>query len=267
MEALKDKVKTLLKEGTISAFMGMKQINGQPIPFLFTIPDNLEQLTVVETRYPLAKIITKITHKYPDHNLGIMVRGCDEKALIELYRNKQLERSRLVPLGIACSGELAEKCNCSKPYPSQCIVGEVRETSFDRTILGKIESLTLDERFRYWINQFGKCIKCYGCRNICPVCFCEVCTLEDAPLINLGEIPPEVPAFHLSRAFHMVGRCIDCGLCEEGCPVDIPLRTLYRKVREIVQELFDYLPGEDKEVVPPVQTLGDGSFEITESNP
>jgi len=266
MEALKNKVETLIKEGTISAFLGMKQIHYQSIPFLFTNPDDLEQLTIGEVRYPLTKIILKIAHKYPDHHLGIMIRGCDEKALIELYRNKQLDRSKLVTLGVACSGELAEKCNCSKPYPSQFIVGEARETSFDRSILEKIESLPLDERFKYWINQFGKCIKCYGCRNICPACFCEVCTLEDAPLINLGEIPPEVPAFHLSRAFHMVGRCIDCGLCEEGCPVDIPLRTLYRKVREIVQELFDYLPGEE-EVVPPLQALGDGSFEITESNP
>jgi len=267
MEALKNEVETLLKEGTISAFLGMKQMKGHANPFLFTHPDDLEHLTIGEARYPLAKIILKIAHKYPDHHLGIMVRGCDEKALIELYRNKQLDRSKLVPMGVACSGELAEKCKCSKPYPSQFIVGEAREISFDRAILEKIESLPLDERFGYWINQLGKCIKCYGCRNICPVCFCEVCTLEDAPLIPLGKIPPEVPAFHLSRAFHMAGRCIDCGLCEEGCPVDIPLRTLYRKVREIVQELFDYLPGEDKEVVAPLQILGDGSFEITEGNP
>jgi Fe-S oxidoreductase len=62
----------------------------------------------------------------------------------------------------------------------------------------------------------------------------------------------------------MAGRCIDCGLCEEACPVAIPLRTLYRKVREIVKEHFDFLPGEERDGTSPIQTLGDGSFEITE---
>jgi ferredoxin len=262
MDPLREKVKTLLQEKTISAFLGMKQDHDHAIPFLFTSPEGVESLIIGDARYPMAKIFPKIAHKYPDHHLGIMVRGCDEKALIELYRNHQLERSQVIPLGVACSGELAQKCNCPTPYPSQCIVGEAQERPFDRSALDTIESLSLEERFTYWTNQFGKCIKCYGCRNICPVCFCEVCTLEDKPLIPLGEIPPQVPSFHLSRAFHMAGRCIDCGLCEEGCPVDIPLRTLYRKVREVVKDLFDFLPGEEKEEEPPLHTLGDGTFEL-----
>jgi Na+-translocating ferredoxin:NAD+ oxidoreductase RnfC subunit len=62
----------------------------------------------------------------------------------------------------------------------------------------------------------------------------------------------------------MAGRCVDCGLCEEACPMDIPLRTLYRRVREVVKELMDYLPGADRDKVPPLQILGDGLFEIRE---
>ena len=264
MDELSRKVEDLLKGGTISAFLGMRQISGQSIPFLFTDPEDVRALTAGDTRYPLAKIILKIARHYPEHTLGIMVRGCDEKALIELYRNQQLDRTKVIPVGVRCSQELEERCTCPQPYPSQCGPGEVRGVPPDRTALETVESLPLDERFRYWVNQFGKCIKCYGCRNICPVCFCDVCTLEDAPLIPLGEIPPQVPAFHLSRAFHMAGRCIDCGLCEEACPAAIPLRTLYRKVREIVKEHFDFLPGEAGEGASPIQTLGDGSFEITE---
>jgi Fe-S oxidoreductase len=41
----------------------------------------------------------------------------------------------------------------------------------------------------------------------------------------------------------MVGRCIDCGLCEEACPADIPIRTLYKKVAEIVSKEFGYKTG------------------------
>lgn len=75
------------------------------------------------------------------------------------------------------------------------------------------------------------------------MCFCKECSLETDELINTGDIPPEIPVFHLTRAMHMAGRCIDCGLCEEACPSDIPLRTLYKKVSEIMDKEFDYRTG------------------------
>ena len=67
--------------------------------------------------------------------------------------------------------------------------------------------------------------------------------MEDDNLVATGAIPPEIPVFHLTRAVHMVGRCIDCGLCNEACPADIPLRTLYKKVADIIDDQFQYRPG------------------------
>ena len=99
------------------------------------------------------------------------------------------------------------------------------------------------ERFDYWKDAFSRCIKCYGCRDVCPMCFCKECALEDDNLVATGAIPPEIPVFHLTRAIHMVGRCIDCGLCNEACPADIPLRTLYKKVADIIDDQFQYRPG------------------------
>ncbi|HDG98980.1 MAG TPA: hypothetical protein ENG73_12560, partial [Desulfobacterales bacterium] len=69
-------------------------------------------------------------------------------------------------------------------------------------------------------------------------------------------LPPEIPVFHLVRAVHMAGRCIDCGLCEDACPAGIPLRLLYRKVNEITQDLFDYRTGADQNQSP-FNVLGD----------
>jgi Fe-S oxidoreductase len=54
----------------------------------------------------------------------------------------------------------------------------------------------------------------------------------------------------------MAGRCVDCGLCEEACPVDIPLRLLYRKANRIVKDLFGYEACTSHEL-PPFSVLED----------
>jgi ferredoxin len=242
----------------------MKQMTGHAFPFLFTSAGELDGLTVGDGRYPMSKIALRIALRHPGRQLAVMVRGCDERALLELFRNRQLDPAHIVPVGIACSVEQGLACRCPKPYPSDIVLGEARESIRDLSDIRAIEAMPLEERFSFWTDQLGKCIKCYGCRNICPVCFCSTCTLQDAPLVTQGEIPAAVPSFHLARAFHMAGRCIDCGLCEEGCPVHIPLRTLYRKVIDVVRETFDYVPGEQRATEPPLEALGDGSFALRE---
>ena len=255
-------ISELFVKDEIAGFLALKMVSGHPIPSLFTRVDELDGLYLGEVRYPLTKILTGLARKYPDNTFGILTRACDERSLIELYKNQQLDPEKVTFVGMACSGELAEKCDCSRPYPSRIDIGEEVERHGDPAGVREIEALPEEERYRHWMSQFVKCIKCYGCRNICPVCFCTTCTLEDHNLVHLGGMPPQMPIFHLVRAIHMADRCIDCGLCEEACPADIPLRTLYRKVRETVQSLFGYVPGESTEDLPPLETLGDGTFEI-----
>ena len=88
------------------------------------------------------------------------------------------------------------------------------------------------------------------------MCFCNECSLEADELIRRGDIPPEIPTFHLTRAVHMAGRCIDCGLCSEACPADIPLRTLYKKVADIIDEQFNYRTGYTVGQKSPLNLLG-----------
>jgi ferredoxin len=119
-----------------------------------------------------------------------------------------------------------------------------------------VKRFSQQERFQRWMYEFEKCIKCYGCRDACPVCFCKECSLEHEDLVSTGDLPVEVPIFHMVRAVHMAGRCVDCGLCEEACPMDIPLRLLYRMVNGIVMDLFEYKPGTDSGQSP-FNILGD----------
>ncbi len=256
---IREYIAELLKEKKIDGFLGLKKESGQIIPYLFSEISELEELDTGDKdgkviRYPLNKMLIQLSRRYPDKTFGVFVRGCDERGLKELFKWNQINPEFVVPVGVACSEELAKACECKKPYPDQCIDGE-KVSGISNKRVEDIDSMEISKRLRYWLNEFSKCIKCYGCRNICPMCFCNECSLEKIDLIETGKIPPESPIFHLTRAVHMAGRCIDCGLCEEACPANIPLRTLYKKVTDIIDEHFSYRPGYD-EGKSPLNILG-----------
>lgn len=101
--------------------------------------------------------------------------------------------------------------------------------------------------FTLYDEEFKKCIKCFGCRNACPICYCQECTLEfSAPeWVDKGKIPPS-PLFHLERLIHMVESCTNCGQCEDVCPMDIPLAKIWHQINLRVNEL-KYSPGMDSQ--------------------
>ena len=260
MEELKKKVRQALEGGTISGFLGLKNENGNVSPFFVTKDnlDDLELLTLDAERYPMSKILSTIAAKHPDETIGAMVRGCDERAIVELCKGNQLNQEKIVKFGVACPQELAEKCRCPAPYPLQIDVGEKADGVSNEALMARIEEMATDERLNYWMEQFDKCIKCFGCRNICPVCYCKECALEDQALIPGGKVPPDTPVFHLIKACHMADRCIDCGLCEQTCPVGIPIRTICRKMAQVMGDLFDYVPGKSAEEKSPLGALEEG---------
>jgi formate dehydrogenase (coenzyme F420) beta subunit len=261
-----DKLKALIKEslaaGKVAGVVGIKREDGHPRPALF-MKENIgevESLVIDENRYPLAQVLLKISRKHPDATLGVVVRGCDERAIIELIRNEQLKKEQVVCFGVPCDVKMADACKCPQPYPNEVVEGDKTAPVSDADEMKHLEGLSKEEKLHYWMGQFSKCIKCYGCRNICPACFCDSCALDDKELISTGFMPPEIPIFHLVKAFHMAERCSDCGLCEEVCPANIPLRKLCKKVREIMGDKFDFLPGTLKDGKGPLQLLGDGKF-------
>ncbi len=261
IDDVKNKVKELLESGKVKGFLGLAMKNGHTAPHLFTSPDELDSMVLGDSaeagdnRYPLNKLLITLTRKYPEDKFGVLVRGCDERGLKTLFIWNQLKPENIYPVGISCPQELADKCECLKPYPDEFVGTEkAKESSYNS--VAQLDEKEINERFASWMAEFSKCIKCYGCRDICPMCFCKECTLETHELIPTGEIPPEIPIFHLVRAVHMAGRCIDCGLCNEVCPADIPLRTLYKKVSDIIDKEFNYRPGFTIDEKPPLNILG-----------
>ncbi len=240
-EQIQEHVKNLLAEGKIEAFLGLRQQGTDIGPHLFSDADELVHLSLGdrdkhgEARYPLDKILMRLALKYPTETFGVLVRGCDERGLQQLFAVSMLHRDRVIPVGFACPEELAQDHQCWKPYPDALVAGEPAQAAVGgEDAVGS--QMDLLAKLQQWFDTFDTCVKCYGCRNICPVCYCHDCTLEEAALLPRGEIPPANPNFLMTRATHMVGRslCIYCGLCEEVCPADIPLKSLYKLVAKIV---------------------------------
>jgi len=103
-----------------------------------------------------------------------------------------------------------------------------------------------------YMDDFARCLKCYGCRESCPICYCENCTLEadNGPdWLSKGEIPPS-PMFHLARMLHMVESCTNCGQCEDVCPGDIPLAKIWHEVNTKIKITFGYVKGTGEEKPP-----------------
>jgi len=117
------------------------------------------------------------------------------------------------------------------------------EEGYER--VAEIESMTTEERWSYWAEKFDRCIRCYACREICPVCYCKECLTDkwEPDWIRKSSNLTENTMFHIMRAFHMAGRCISCHECERACPVDIPLLDIYKKIEKDIIEKFEYEPG------------------------
>jgi len=254
---IKEKIKELIVNKEVDGFLGLRRYFNYVVPYLFTKEnlEDLEEFFLDEVKYPLSKIILKIKKFYPDKKFGMLVRGCDERHLIELNKNNRISLKDLYLLGINCSENMVLKCECSSPYV------RIANISFWEKTRGK-EFENFYKNLSFWIEKFSRCIKCYGCRNICPLCFCNNCTLEEEFLVRKGLLPLDYPIFHLIRAYHLAGRCIDCGLCEETCPAEIPLRKLYKEINKKFYRIFGYKPGENIEEKHPLEFLE----EIKEKN-
>lgn len=134
--------------------------------------------------------------------------------------------------------------------------GEVVEDCNRFDMVAKLEAMTPDERFEFWQNELSRCIRCNACRNVCPACSCEKCVFDnDASGIaqKAASNSFEENMFHIIRAYHVAGRCTDCGECTRVCPQHIPLHLLNRKFIKDANELYgEYQAGEDLETKPPL---------------
>lgn len=126
----------------------------------------------------------------------------------------------------------------------------------------RFKQMSSEERFDYWFGQFNQCIKCFGCRDACPICYCKDCILEaDRGLVSGGEVPPD-PMFPMVRAVHVMDSCVNCGQCQDACPMDLPLSLLIFMLNRELADIFKYEPGMDINTLPPLRTVTDEELKL-----
>ncbi|MFO7943983.1 MAG: hypothetical protein R6U51_06755 [Anaerolineales bacterium] len=265
IQEIRDLVTEKLKK--LDGVVALRKTDQGTAPTLFQEGDDVSQL-VLEPRYPVAKTVSKLQKRFKDAKFGVVARGCDTRALVEMVKRHQIDPDRLYIVGMACSEEQAETCYCAEPapdldpWPEADLVGDPVPGAPPNPMVAEYENLSREERWDFWNQQFTKCIKCYGCRDICPVCFCDACSLEDPLWVEPGLLVPDFPMYHLIKAMHMTTRCVACRQCETACPAGIPLTVLYDLIRKDVGDLIGYIPGADADSGPPLSlTLADAPID------
>lgn len=269
-----------LTDGVVEAVVGWEQgtYRDKTSPVLIRKPEEAERLLFNERCTNNLMTYLKRAPVAGMEKVGVVAKGCDIKSLIGLLQESQVEREKVKILAVTCPGVKkddgttpvkCEACDVRTPPLHDELVGEELGPGPDPEArlreLEKLDAMSPAERHRFWREQLDKCIRCYACRQACPLCICSRCIAEknQPQWVETSPHPRGNFAWNLIRAYHLAGRCVECEACETACPVNIPLMLLNRSMARTVRQAFDYTPGKDPEVQPPLRTFtvdDDNSF-------
>src|SRR5574344_97579 len=207
----------------------------------------------------------------PQEKVLVFLKPCDTYSFTELLKESRITRDDVYAIGIPCNGmkdpetnktaERCENCKSKKHITYDELIGEdgdiLDSKRFDE--VSKIEAMTADERHEFWKNEFSRCIRCNACRDKCPACKRKKCVFDNNNLYTSQKVAQtsfEESLYHIIRAWHVAGRCTDCGECSRVCPEHIPLHLLNRKFIKDINEIYGpYIAGSDMETKPPMLTF------------
>ena len=156
---------------------------------------------------------------------------------------------------VSYADAMLERCHVCKGKEHKIydeLIGESRDTADAERFseVERIEAMSPVAKFEFFRNELSKCIRCNACRNVCPACSCRKCVFDSnkfdsAQKANVDSF--EEKMFHIIRAFHVAGRCTDCGECSRVCPQGIPLHLFNRKFIKDINELYgEYQAGAEQ---------------------
>lgn len=245
MNELIIKVTQLLNDKTIDVFIGYGKGSADRIRATFArTADQAENLVYnAECKINLAGYLLKQEVKHLG-KIGILANVAALRSMMQLASEFQIKDGEVLVLFANPDGSFTE----FNDFHSIEAFLETTDTGIkpdEKEMIGRLEAMTVTERWIFWNKEFEKCIKCYACRAACPMCYCHRCTTD----VNLPQWIPVASHelgnldWHLMRAMHLAGRCVNCGECAKACPMDIPLNLLTYQLIEPIKTGFGATAG------------------------
>ena len=244
MSNIQEAGKKILEEGNRVLVGYCEGTQGNIRPFFAANAEQAAQLVYDERcRYNLAAYLNKkevISSGKP----AVVANIPTLRGIMRLAVEKQLEEDAFSVL-VGKDGQFEELHSFSdmENYLKNAVLQSLNED--DQKLYNQLCAMTPQERWDFWKSEFETCIKCYACRQTCPLCYCSQCTAEEnqpqwLPVAShlLGNTE-----WHLMRAMHLAGRCVTCGQCGEACPMGIPVHLLTIHVAKTVEETYGIKPG------------------------
>ena len=261
IEKIRERAKALLSSGEVKVVVGWREGRRAetPVPHFARTPDETAALIVEPScRGGLAVWAPREAAAHPS---AFVASKADVRALRVLVQEKQIPDAnvRVIAFEWAAGVKTAEG-HAPALGPSGGHVrllagerlgdfakstGEEPDGETDREV-ARILATAPAERWAYWRQEFDRCTRCYACRAACPMCYCDECVAEKnlPQWIETTASPRGNLAWNLIRAWHLAGRCSECGACERACPEGIALMVLNRMLAREVKEAFAYVAGQ-----------------------
>lgn len=272
-QVIREKARELLTSKKVECVMGHERAtDGKTARPLFAYtPEETERFIFDQT---CVHNLAKFLMNWKDKPTAIVAKPCDVRSVNLLVQEQQIKRDKVFIIGVVCPGMAECSWNNVGPVQARCstcpqhnppvydfLVGEpVTETTPTNGAgaqLAEIKARSAAERRAFWNKEFERCIRCYACRQACPGCYCTECFVDQLDPLWVG-IRHSVADNHMwntVRAFHLAGRCTQCGECQRVCPVNIPLMLVNDRLTEEVGEKFAFKPGMDGSTLPPFATF------------
>jgi len=252
VETLRQDAASLLADERAKLIIGFRERAGECVPAFIVDADQANDLVYDETCIAnLAAYLRKpeVRQRRP---VALVARPEVMRSLVLLKAEHQITDDDVLVLGVG-----------DDPYHGVLTLTEMQtllneqyaDLAPDEETLAeiaRIEEMSPEERARFWTEQFAKCTRCYACRAACPMCYCERCIVDrNLPQwISTAAAQHGNYAWNVIRAFHLAGRCTECGACEAACPQGIPLMLLNSLLAREVREQLGENPGYDAEAEP-----------------
>ena len=205
---------------------------------------------------------------------AILAKPCDVRAIAQYITEQQIKREDVYIIGVDCLGMVDENGN-PRPGCPDCdvrtppfyneyvrddrvaeLISDAEKSEANGAKNGDTDDADLNESFDRFSKEIDKCILCYACRQACYGCYCKTCFIErDLPDWEPTQLDAGTKmTFHMGRAMHLAGRCVECGACEASCQSGVDVRYIIKEVSKFIDDEYGYRAGMDPDEKPALLT-------------